>query len=96
MDELELIKVDLDYIKNLPAPPQAIKDTMEAVTLLLGYPPRQARVSLQAIQLFSLTWTWVDFYPPPLFFKLWVNFKITHKEKFFLHYKTLMKKITLD
>ncbi|XP_048764163.1 uncharacterized protein LOC125672096 [Ostrea edulis] len=43
MDELELIKVDLDYIKNLPAPPQAIKDTMEAVTLLLGYPPRQAR-----------------------------------------------------
>lgn len=42
-DEMELIREDLECIKTLPNPPQAIKVTMEAVALLLGYPPRQAR-----------------------------------------------------
>lgn len=42
-DEMELIRDDFECIKTLNAPPAAIKQTMEAVALLLGYPPRQAR-----------------------------------------------------
>lgn len=50
-DEMELIREDLECIKTLPNPPQAIKVTMEAVALLLGYPPRQARVCTHRKQL---------------------------------------------
>lgn len=42
-DEMELIREDLECIKTLPNPPKAIQVTLEAVALLLGYPPRQAR-----------------------------------------------------
>ncbi|XP_061169117.1 uncharacterized protein LOC133178398 [Saccostrea echinata] len=42
-DDLESMKTNIEIIKALPNPPQAVKDTLEAVALLLGYPPRQAK-----------------------------------------------------
>ncbi|XP_062611479.1 uncharacterized protein LOC134273304 [Saccostrea cucullata] len=41
-DDLESMKTDFEIIKTLLNPPRAVQETLEAVALLLGYPPRQA------------------------------------------------------
>ena len=44
-EDLDAMKGDIKELKALAAPPQAVKNTMEAVALLLGYSPSQAKVS---------------------------------------------------
>nr|XP_022319677.1 dynein heavy chain-like protein MAL7P1.162 isoform X2 [Crassostrea virginica] len=42
-EDLDSMKGDIKELKALAAPPQAVKNTMEAVALLLGYSPSQAK-----------------------------------------------------